>query len=284
MNLKNRLAWKVFVTISVCFVGITASDQPVAVQEFDHAYRKYGELLRSHIIGTRVDYTNLQRNRTALDAVVENFGLVSKTDLLRWTREQQMAYWINAYNAFTLQAIVDHYPIQNSWLSLLTFTPRNSIKQIRGVWTDLRWHAGGTDVTLDEIEHETLRVHYDEPRIHFAVNCASVSCPPIRREPFTAIRLNRQLILAARDYLASDLGLQVDGKSLRVSSIFNWYGEDFIDDYAHLIKTDKSERERAILGFVSKYGPLKASVLAKSAAPRIKFLWYDWTLNDIASH
>ena len=250
---------------------------------FDHSYRAYGAVLRAHVVGTRVDYADLKRNRASLDAVVAELGQVRMQQMTSWTREQQIAYLINAYNAFTLQAIIDHYPIQARWFRWFTFTPRNSIKQIGGVWTQLRWRVAGANMTLDEIEHDTLRAEYGEPRIHFAVNCASVSCPPIRREPYVGDQLDRQLTLAARDFLATDLGLQVDGETLRVSSIFNWYGEDFIDTYAPLIDAERSAAERALLGVVAKYGPSKASALAQGAAVRIGFLRYDWSLNDTAA-
>ena len=245
MTRKGRLL-QVGVTAALVLVNATTLGNIAVGTEtsFDHSYQAYGDVLRTHVIGTRVDYASLKRNRGTLDAVVNMLGRVTQDELAHWTPEHQIAYWINAYNAFTLQAIVDHYPIQNHWFSLFTFTPRNSIKQIDGVWTELRWRAAGADMTLDDIEHETLRVKYDEPRIHFAVNCASVSCPPLRREPYVADRLERQLILATRDYLASDLGLQVDGSRLRVSSIFKWYGQDFISGYAYLVDANQSERDR----------------------------------------
>ena len=284
MMRKGRLL-RVGVTAGLALVGATTLGN-IAVRtesSFDHSYQAYANVLRTHVIGARVDYASLKRNRGALDAVVDMLGQVTQDELAHWSREHQIAYWINAYNVFTLQAIVDHYPIQSRWSSLFTFTPRKSIKQIDGVWTDLRWRAAGAEMTLDEIEHETLRVKYDEPRIHFAVNCASVSCPPIRPRPYVADRLERQLILAARDYLASDFGLQVDGTRLRVSSIFQWYGEDFISGYAHLVDADQSARDRAILGVIAKYGPTQASTLAQRGTVRIRFLRYDWSLNDTAA-
>ena len=88
------------------------------------------------------------------------------------------------------------------------------------------------------------------------------------------------MILAARDFLASDLGLQVSGSTLRVSRIFNWYGDDFIPRFAHLVDADRSERERAILGVIAKYGPTEAATLAREGRARIRFLKYDWALND----
>ena len=251
---------------------------------FDHTYRVYGTVLRQHVDGTRVDYVGLKARRASLDTVVATLGRVTAVELDGWTEPQQIAYWINAYNAFTLQVIIDHYPIKSSWLrTWLRLAPRDSIKQIDGVWTSLRWPAAGRTMTLDEIEHETIRKLYDEPRIHFAINCAAISCPPLRREPYTGDRLERQLILAARDYLASDLGLQVDGTTLRVSSVFRWFGEDFIDDYGRLVDGGGRQPDRAILGVVAKYGPAEASGLAQSGTARVRFLKYDWSLNDTAT-
>ena len=245
--------------------------------EFDHDYRAYAQLLSNHVSGARVDYAKLKRDRQALEAVATELGQVSETDLEAWSREHRLAYWINAYNIFTLKVIVDNYPIRGSWFG---FSPRNSIKRIDGVWDRLTWKAGGREVTLDQIEHEILRPGFAEPRIHFALNCASSSCPPIRSEPYRVDLLDRQLTLAARDFLASELGLQVSGSTLRVSRIFNWYGDDFIHQFAHLVDADRSEKERAILGVIAKYGPTEAATLAREGQGRIRFLKYDWALND----
>ena len=245
--------------------------------EFDHDYRAYAQLLSDHISGARVDYAKLKRDRQVLEAVATELGQVSEADLEAWSREHRLAYWINAYNIFTLKVIVDNYPIRGGWFG---FSPRNSIKRIDGVWDRLTWKAGGREVTLDQIEHEILRPGFDEPRIHFAVNCAAIGCPPLRSEPYRVDLLDRQLILAARDFLASDLGVQVSGSRLRVSRIFDWYGDDFIPQFAHLVDADRSEKERAILGVIAKYGPTEAATLAQEGRARIRFLKYDWALND----
>ena len=253
---------------------------PFAADTFDQSYRNYHQLLRNHVDDSGVNYSALKANRTVIDSIVSQFGHVTKSELDNWSIEEQIAYWINAYNVFTLQAIVDHYPIQWRWINFLTLTPRNSIKQIPGVWTDLRWNIAETTMTLDEIEHKTLRPLYQEPRIHMAVNCASISCPPLRSEPYTGAQLNRQLTVAARDYLASQLGMRVDGSTLHVSSIFDWYGEDFVSDYAHLVAGDRSNKEQAILGFIATYGPSEASTIAQSGQASVRYMRYDWTLND----
>lgn len=248
--------------------------------DFDHAYRSFAAVLRTHVVGARVDYAALQRNRAALDAVVEQFGRVALSDFESWTTDERIAYLVNAYNAFTLQAIVDHYPIDGGWLSFLRWAPRNSIKQIDGVWNERRWNVAGQALTLDDIEHGTLRAEYDEPRIHFALNCASVSCPRLREEPYTANALNRQLMLATRDFLASEHGARVRADSIWVSSLFSWFGDDFVDKYAHLVDGG-SAQERAALGVIATYGPKDASQLAQSGRARVEYLDYDWGLNDV---
>ena len=247
---------------------------------FDHTYSQYEDLLRTHVAETKVNYANLKYNRAQLDAVVDSFGEISAAEFKDWSTEKQIAYWINAYNVFTLQAIIDHYPIQSSWLNWFKFIPSNSIKQISGVWNELKWLAAGFEVTLDEIEHDKLRKIYKEPRIHFAINCASISCPPLNRKPYIAARLNQQLSNAAELFLDSEFGLQIEGTTLRVSNIFDWYGDDFIDEYSHLIDSSKSAKERAILGVVVEYGPQKASKLAQDSNASVRFLRYNWSLNE----
>lgn len=245
---------------------------------FDHGYTTYAEVLARHVRMPRVDYAGLKADRGRLDRAVGEFNSPAATGEPGWSREQRMAFWINAYNAFTLRAIVDRYPIKGSWFSLY---PRNSIRQIDGVWTKVKWHAAGRTVTLDEIEHKILRPTFGDPRIHFAVNCASISCPPLAARPYRPETLDVQLDEAARQYLASPEGLHIEGNMLLVSSIFDWYGDDFISD-RELVATDARDlKDRAILGVVIKYGPTPAQMLARSGRARIDFLEYNWTLNDI---
>lgn len=245
---------------------------------FDHAYGPYAKVIRDHVRMPEVDYSALKKGRAALDAAVDGFAQATEAEERGWTREQRLAFWINAYNAFTLRAIVDHYPIRGPWLTL---QPRNSIRQIDGVWTMMRWRAAGRDVTLDDIEHQILRRELKEPRIHFAINCASVSCPPLPPEPYRAETLDTQLDDAARRYLASPEGLRVDGDTLRVSSILNWYGEDFVERFASIAPEGRDQKERAVRGVVIRFGSPEAAALARKASARIRFLSYNWSLNDV---
>jgi len=267
--------WVLLVAVAVADPGARTADG------FDHDYRAYAEILRDHLVNGRVDYAELQRTRQRLDAAAAALGRVTERDLQSWSREKQIAYWINAYNIFTLVAIVDHYPIEGGWFSWLNWWPRNSIRQIDGVWDELTWKTARGLVTLDHIEHEILRKQFDEPRIHFAVNCASISCPPLRPEPYRGESLERQLVVAARDFLATEHGTRVEGATLYVARVLDWYGSDFVARYAPGADSDRSGKERAIVAVIARYGPRDAAALAETGAPRLRFLPYDWSLNDV---
>jgi Protein of unknown function, DUF547 len=244
---------------------------------FDSSYAAYGRLLARVVHDTRVDYQTLAADRTTIDDIAGEFAAVAPEAEEAMSFHDRMSFWINAYNLFTLRVIVDHYPIRGSWFSL---SPRNSIRQIEGVWTTLKWRAASRDVTLDDIEHRILRPEFAEPRIHMAINCASKSCPPLRGEPYVGADLDRQLDDAARGYLASAEGVRVINGRLYVSRIFEWYGSDFVKHYAAPQPDTDSETDRAIRGFVERYGPPDAADAARSGA-KIRFLDYDWSLNDV---
>jgi hypothetical protein len=235
----------------------------------DPAYQEYGRLLDRIVKGARVDYRALVAARSDLDAVASALDAPETHAVAQWPRSEQMAFWINAYNLFTLRAIADHYPIRGRWFST---GPRNSIRQIDGVWSKLTWRAAGRTLTLDQIEHDILRPTFKDPRVHAAINCASVGCPPLSREPYVAARLDAQLDEAARRYLASPQGLRISGDRLKVSSIFKWYGGDF-----------GMPTDRAVLAFVARFGPPAAAALVDSGRAQLEFLDYDWSLNDTAS-
>lgn len=181
-------------------------------------------------------------------------------------RDARLAFWINAYNAYTLKLIVDHYPVKNIWATTpgpATPTKENSpFKMEVGVVAD-------TARTLDEIEHEIIRVRFDEPRIHFALVCAAKSCPQLRREAYTGPRLDPQLDDQARRFLHADRKNRIPAGygTIALSRIFKWYGTDF------------GPTPDAVQRFSAPYfeGAVRDS-LAR-AAYDVRFLPYDWTLN-----
>jgi hypothetical protein len=245
---------------------------------FDHDYSLYAKLLNDHVHVVVVDYTALKEHRAALSKVMAEFARATSDQERGWSRNQRLAFWINAYNLFTLRAIVDHYPIRSP---LLTWQPRNSIRQIDGVWTKLTWQAAGRTLTLDDIEHKILRPEFKEPRVHFAINCASVGCPPLAAVPYGAATLDGQLDAAARGYLARAQGLQIRGDTLSVSRILEWYGEDFVASFAPDAAGKPDRLERVARAVVARFGPPAAVEMARKPSTRIKFLDYDWSLNDV---
>lgn len=262
---------------AVITVSLVLSSVLGATAQFDHEYAAYGQVLKTHVQASAVDYAALKADRDGLDRAVAALDSAESRSEPSWTREQRMAFWINAYNLFTLRAIVDHYPIRSGWLTL---QPRNSIRQIEGVWTDLTWSAAGRSVTFDDVEHRILRPEFKDARIHFAVNCASVSCPTLAAEPYRAEILEAQLDVAARRFFTSAEGLRVEGGTFRVSSLFKWYGDDFVANFAALVPGTRDPKERAILGAIVRYGPLEPAVGARVGTARIAYLPYNWSLND----
>lgn len=246
-----------------------------ATADFDHA--DFNSLLKKHGAGDRIDYAALKAARAPLDAYLKRIAEQPEAQLLQWPRAAQMAFWINAYNALTLRTIIDAYPIEGSGLSGLRF-PKSSIRQLDDPWGKKHTVAGAPR-SLDDLEHQLLRKHFQDARIHAAVNCASIGCPPLRLEAFTAAALETQLDEQMRAFVADPLRNVVDPakKKIALSSIFDWFGEDFGT------KASGKEGERALLAWLEKYGkPEWKAFLAGFDPDDIDFLDYDWALNDVA--
>jgi hypothetical protein len=249
-----------------------AAAAPSGKETFDHA--DYDALLKKHVKGDRVDYAALKAGRAALDAYVDRLAKLPREKLEALTRDEQEALWINAYNALTLRSIVDAYPIKGSALSV---HPRNSIRQIDDVW-EKKHRVASRDVSLDEIEKKILLAEWKDPRLHAAVNCASIGCPPLRAEAFTGARIAAQLDEQTRKWIADPARnfVKPSEKKVEVSKIFDWYRADFGGP------TEK-EKERGVLDFLIRYGPAEWKPFLEGFDPDdVKHLDYDWSLNDTA--
>lgn len=208
--------------------------------------------------------------------------MLEPTTYESWHREEQLAFWINTYNALTLTAVIDRYPIQPV-LPESSLVPRNSIRQIPGVWDQLQFTVMGGLLTLDQVEHEILRKKFNEPRIHLALVCASKSCPPLRNEPFEAGKLDMQLDDQARRFFSAPRMFRVEPGRRRVllSSIFKWYGEDFLETYQTENEfPEHSPVERAVLNFASRYVAAELRDHLATKHHQIEYLDYDWSLNE----
>ncbi len=247
------------------------------------SYEPYAAALANHVDNRgMVNYRSLKADSGDLDAFAASLARVRPEQFESWTEPQKVAFWINAYNALTLEAIVRNYPIQSSLVRSLVY-PKNSIRQIPGVWDELRFAVVGREMTLDEIEHATLRAKFNEPRIHVALVCAAMSCPPLRRAPYTGEQLDRQLDEQARIFLGGPHGLRINRNEGKVylSSVFKWFAEDFVKTYATSEKfAGKSDTERAVLNFVSRYVSEADRDFLVSGRYQIEYLGYDWSLNE----
>lgn len=250
------------------------------------SYEPYEAVLAKYVDerGT-VDYRALKANSADLEAFAASLARVRPDEFDSWSDAQKIAFWINAYNALTLEAIIRHYPIESSFIRSLVY-PKNSIRQIPGVWDKLRFVVLGREMTLDKIEHGTLRTKFNEPRIHVALVCAALSCPPLRNEPYSADKLDEQLGDQARAFLHSPRGFRVSRREGKVylSSIFKWFGQDFVKTYGTPDGfAGRSDAERAVLSFVSRYVSEADRDFLLRGGYEIEYLDYDWSLNEQAA-
>lgn len=229
---------------------------------FDHTHAGFTNVLAEYVRNGKVDYAALKKSPAKLNAYLHVLAAVSKPTFEKWNRNQQMTFLINLYNAATLKLIIDHYPVK-------------SIKDIGGFFRNPWKIAGvplfGGKVTLDHVEHDLLRARFGDPRIHFAVNCASIGCPELRKEAFDAARLDAQLDEQGRRFLGdkSKNRLDANRKTLYLSPIFKWFESDFTGHSGTLEK------------FVAPYFNDADREVIKRGGLSIKYTDYDWSLNSL---
>jgi len=294
--LSNQIILVVIILVSLAAFFLQPSDNSFTIisygveemksDKFNHKYAAYNSLLNKYVKNARVNYQGFIDNRAEFEQFLKSLGSVKEDDYQTWAEQQQLAYWINAYNAFTIKAIIDHYPIKRSFSLIgIFYAPSNSILQIKEVWTKLQFKAVGSMVTLDEIEHQILRKKFNEPRIHMAINCASISCPDLSSEAYTADKLGIQLSEASSNFVNNpDKGVYIKQGSGRVklSKIFKWFGDDFISKYgSEKLFNNYSLKENAVLGFVTDYiEPDRSKEYLMNNKLKIGYLGYDWHLNE----
>lgn len=199
-----------------------------------------------------------QADRRKLDGYLDKLAGIQ---ISAYSRPVQFAYWVNLYNALTVDIVLEHYPLDS--IRDIDISPGWFAS---GPWGAELITVEGTALSLNDIEHRILRPIWQDPRIHYAVNCASIGCPDLRAEPYTADRLDAQLDAAARAYVNDPRGADVAGGSLTVSKIYTWYQEDFGDSDAGVIRHLRQYADDA----------LKARLQAVS---RIADSRYDWSIN-----
>lgn len=215
----------------------------------------FEELLMKYNQNGWVDYAGFKKDEVRLDAYLMQLANIDPVSL---SDEEQFAFYINAYNAWTIKLILSAYPGITSIKSLgsLFKSPwkKKIVKLQQGV------------VSLDHIEHEILRPKFQDPRVHFAINCASKGCPSLWPEPFVGSKLQTQLDAAAEQFINNTRYNRLKGDTLYVSRIFKWFRQDFNDD---------------IIGYIEKYASpeLREKIGVRKPSLQVEYLDYDWSLN-----
>ena len=215
----------------------------------------FAELLARHVAKGRVNYAGFKTDEARLDQYLK---VLEQAEPQRLDRDEQFAFYINAYNAWTIKLILTGYPGVSSIKDLGSL--------FQSPWKKEIVRIDGRLLTLDHIEHDILRPRFKDPRVHFAVNCASKSCPPLLNEPYRGNVLDAQLTRVTADFLNQPAHSRLEGDRLWVSAIFKWFAEDFDKD---------------VVGFYLKYvrGDLKQKLEAARGRIEVKYMDYDWSLN-----
>lgn len=234
--------------------------QTSGTSTFDHStYENLLDQIVKYDQG-RVNYSLLAKKEEKLNSYLSRLADANLSNL---KSSSQLALLINAYNAYTLKLILNHYP------------DIDSIKDIEKPWKQQNWEVGGHTLSLDQIEHRLIRPIYKDPRIHFAVNCAAIGCPPLAPFAYKGIEIDEQLDRATKRSLQDESYVTVKNDKLFVVRIFIWYHTDFVAESYN--KTADS-----VPAFVSKYTSSKVQefIASKDGEPEVGYLEYDWTLND----
>ncbi len=237
-------------------------NQRVSFKEIDHS--SYHTLLQKYVDSDgMVNYKGWKANSADHDALLKYIKQLGKVDSTKpASNEAKLAYWINAYNAVTIEGILQVYP---------TTSIRNHTAKLLGynIWKNLKLISGDQQINLDSIEHKVLR-KMGEPRIHFAIVCASIGCPRLLNEAYVANRLEDQLTTNATDFFSRSRNLQINQskRELRLSSIMSWFGSDF------------GQSQEQQLQAISPYFPETAKQFVESGDIRVSYLDYDWNINE----
>jgi hypothetical protein len=247
--------------VALCLIGAPLREAPAQSARVDHA--PFSALLARHVRDGLVDYDAF---RDAPE-FAQYLRTLATTNPATLSRAEQLAFWINAYNAYTIAQINAH----NERTSIKNINKAFGFVKAGGAWSEPMALVHGTAYTLDQIEHEQIRPVFREPRIHFALVCAALGCPPLRSEAYSAERLDAQLEDQAQRFLRqSPTKNRVDaaGRTVHLSPILDWYGKDFAPD------------QRGVLQWISRYWPAGAERrLLEEGTARVRWTRYDWALN-----
>lgn len=257
MNLLATLALTVGLTTNCITSPTDATFAPPVSNAKPISHDAWNGLLKKYVDNNgMVNYTALKAaDAKTLDKYLETVS--ANAPDADWSKDEKLAYWLNAYNAFTVKQILDKYPTTSIIDNQLQLIAKN------GPFNKKYIKIGGKEMSLNNIEQDVVRKDFKEPRIHFALVCAAVSCPKLRNEAYAAAKLDAQLTDQARDFLNNPKKNAIAKDKLSVSKIFDWYKDDFGKSDENLVK------------YINQYSSLKADAGAK-----VSYMKYNWDLND----
>jgi len=249
---------------------VSGTHFPPVPSSFDQSHALWTEVLAARVRGDGVEYQKLKADRAKLDEYLASLETVMPEEFAAWKREQRFAFWINAYNAYTIRRVVDAYPIA-SVQDLADADKKSFWDQEFIPLGRLFPEAGDRKLTLNDLENKILRPAFKDARVHVALNCASRGCPPLQDQAFVADKLERQLDQRVAKWLSNPAGIRYerDEKRLRVSKIFEWYRDDFVRD---------GDSVKSWIG--SRAPEAERTWIAAAEDLKIEYLDYSWKLNE----
>ena len=273
--------WLLVPALWVFSSGPTAAPptEPQAVPSVN-LHRPLDQILDLNVRDGLVYYRALRAERGRLDRYIASLNVAEKT-YAGWERDHRIAFWINAYNAFVLQTVIDHYPIKGA----ITTVPASSIRQIPGAFDQKRHRAAGRSLSLDEIEKSVLP-EFKDPRVYLALGRGAVGSGRLRSEAFDGARLQQQLDRIQSEFVSEQTMLKIDraAEQVAVTAIVSWRGAEFIAAYdkgATGPMAQRSPIERAIVAFITPHLlPLERELIQQNEF-KVTFQPFDWRLNDL---
>lgn len=278
--LSIAAAWVLAVQGTAALGPVFRPQQSGDLSTAEPLHRPLDQILDLNVRDGLVYYRALRSERGRLDRYVASLNVPAAT-YQGWSREQKMAFWVNAYNAFVLQTVINNYPIRGR----SSMYPANSIRQIPGAFEQIRHRAAGRTVTLDQIE-KTVLPEFKEPRLYLALGRGALGSGRLRSEAYTAERLPTQLSSMASEFVNEQVMLKIDrgAEDVAVTPIISWHEQEFVAAYdtgAAGPFAPRSPIERAIVGFITPHMlPLEKELLRKNAF-KVRFQTFDWSLNDL---
>lgn len=217
----------------------------------------FNQILQRYVDGGRVDYTRLKENSDVFDTYLDQLATAEPSKM---NYNEQLTFWINAYNALIIKGVIDHYPTKSV----------RKVKLFRGFFYRLKFQVAEETYTLNQIEHDIIRTEFVDPRVHFALVCASLSCPPLGNTVFLPKTIEEQLDEVTQKFITDPEKVKLDRQKRRLylSKIFKWYKEDFTEGYD------------SVQDFLADYLPSDDADFVLDQDIKIHYLDYDWSLND----